>query len=103
MGSGSVLANLRLDEGEIYSLVKGQRTNTGKTKLGAMIGKNVRIGVNTSVMPGIKIGQNSFIGAGITIPEDIHDNCFVRGNGELSIEPNTKELNGNREIFKRKL
>jgi bifunctional UDP-N-acetylglucosamine pyrophosphorylase/glucosamine-1-phosphate N-acetyltransferase len=103
MGSGSVLANLRLDEGEIYSLVKGERTNTFRTKLGAMIGKSVRIGVNTSIMPGVKIGQHSCIGAGITLSQDVHDNSFVTGKMELQIQENSRVLSGNREKYRKHL
>ena len=67
MGSGTVCANLRLDEEEITSVVQGEKIGTGKNKLGAMIGDNVRIGVNTSMMPGVKISKDSFIGAGIVV------------------------------------
>lgn len=73
MGSGTVCANLRLDRGEIASIVGGNRINTRRTKLGALIGKNVRIGVNTSIMPGVKIGSDSMIGAGLVVNRDIPD------------------------------
>jgi bifunctional UDP-N-acetylglucosamine pyrophosphorylase/glucosamine-1-phosphate N-acetyltransferase len=101
MGSGSVLANLRLDEGEISSVYKGEKVSTSKTKLGAMIGKHVRIGVNTSIMPGIKIGGNSYIGAGITVAQDIPDGSFVSGKTELIIESNKKDVQSDREKFKK--
>ncbi len=71
MGSGTVCANLRLDRGEIASVVGNNRINTRRTKLGALIGKNVRIGVNTSIMPGVKIGSNSMVGAGLVVNHDI--------------------------------
>lgn len=103
MGSGSVLANLRLDEGDIYSIVKGEKTNTSRNKLGAIIGKNVRLGVNTSIMPGIKIGGGSMIGAGLTISQDIPDESYVVGRTEVSIEHNTKFISDDRDMFKKKL
>jgi len=71
MGSGTVCANLRLDRGEIASVVGDNRMNTRRTKLGALIGKNVRIGVNTSIMPGVKIGSDSMVGAGLVVNHDI--------------------------------
>ena len=71
MGSGTVCANLRLDRGEIASVVGDSRINTRRTKLGALIGKNVRIGVNTSIMPGVKIGSGSIVGAGLVVNHDI--------------------------------
>ena len=57
-------------------------------KLGAIIGDNVRVGINTSIMPGIKIGSGSFVGAGIIIAENIHEKSFVRGEVKLKISPN---------------
>ena len=52
--------------------------NSKRTKLGAIIGSHVRIGVNTSIMPGIKIGTNSMIGAGLRIDRDIPDGVCRR-------------------------
>lgn len=104
MGSGTVCANLRLDDEEISSVVKGEKIGTGKNKLGAMIGNNVRIGVNTSIMPGIKIGQNSFIGAGIVIDLDVEDGKFVfLKNGVLTTVDNTKQTAVPREEFQKGL
>lgn len=84
MGSGSVLANLRLDEGEIGE--------SGRTKIGAMIGCDVRIGVNASVMPGVKIGTNSMIGAGVVLEKDLENSSFALGKTELLIKKNTKKI-----------
>ena len=104
MGSGTVCANLRLDDGEITSMVKGDKIGTGKNKLGAMIGNNVRIGVNTSIMPGIKIGQNSFIGAGVVIDLDVEDGKFVfLKNGTLTTVDNTKQTAVSRDEFRKAL
>lgn len=104
MGSGTVCANLRLDDGEISSMVKGEKIDTGKNKLGAMIGNNVRIGVNTSIMPGIKIGQNSFIGAGIVVESDVEDGKFMfLKNGTLTTVDNTKQVAVSRDEFRKAL
>lgn len=103
MGSGTVLANLRLDEGEIASVVREERINTSRTKLGAMIGKDVRIGVNTSTMPGVKIGANSMVGAGIVIDHDVPEGSFVSQVSKITISENTRITKGNRDAFKTKL
>jgi len=95
-GAGSILANLRLDEGEVQS--------TGRRKLGAIIGSDVRVGVNTSIMPGIKIGHNTQIGAGLTISQDIPDDSFVKAEIKLHISPNKVKLDPtSREKFKSNL
>lgn len=90
MGSGAVLANLRLDDGEISSVVKGAKQQTMRSKLGAMIARGVRIGVNVSVMPGIKIGAGSFIGSGIVLDRDVPEEMYVTTKQEYVMKPNTK-------------
>ncbi|MBI2019468.1 NTP transferase domain-containing protein [Candidatus Daviesbacteria bacterium] len=66
MGSGAVLANLRLD-GKVIR-------ETERTKLGLIAGKGVRMGVNSSTMPGVKIGSNSLVGPGVVLKEDLGEN-----------------------------
>ena len=104
MGSGTVLANLRLDEKEISSEVKGEKISTHETKCGAMIGNNVRIGVNTSIMPGIKIGMNSSIGAGVILSRDVPDGirCFLKQE-QLVSKQKTEQISSDRSTFKNKL
>lgn len=104
LGSGTVLANLRLDEGEIFSVVKGERINTKRNKLGAIIAKNVGIGVNTSIMPGVKIGTNSMIGAGLVVDHDIAENSFCYGKTELVTKPNERPIAKEmRDTFRKKI
>lgn len=103
MGSGTTLANLRLDEKKISSKVKNEKIDTGKLKLGAMIGENVSIGVNTSIMPGVKIGKNSVLGVGVILHTDLGENsrCFIKQ--EHTISENTNIKIGSREVFKNKI
>lgn len=103
MGSGNVLANLRLDDGEIFSVIRKERVNTKRTKLGAIIGRHVRIGVNTSIMPGVKIGSNSMIGAGLIVDRDIPDESFVTGQTSMTVTKNTRVIKGDRASFKKNL
>lgn len=44
------------------------------------IGNNVWIGGNAIVLPGVKIGDNSVIGAGSVVNKDIPSNCVAVGN-----------------------
>lgn len=71
-GAGAVCANFRFDEKEIYSKVKKELINTGRKKLGAIIGSNVKIGVNASLMPGVKITGGSFIMPSSFVNKDYH-------------------------------
>lgn len=88
MGAGSVFANLRLDQKNIYSKIGDNKVDTGRTKLGAISGNGVQIGVNVSIMPGIKIGKNSCLGPGVILNEDLEDNTSL-----LSIQQQVKKKN----------
>jgi acetyltransferase-like isoleucine patch superfamily enzyme len=44
------------------------------------IGKNVWIGMNSIILKGVQIGDNSIIGAGSVVTTDIPPNCVARGN-----------------------
>lgn len=90
-GSGTVTGNLRLDEGEIKMNVKNEKINTKTNKFGIVTGKNIRCGINTSFMPGIKIGSDSMIGAGIVVPKDIPEYSFVKAKTEVEIRKNKSQ------------
>lgn len=102
-GAGTVIGNLRLDECEISIDCDGNKFGTGGNKFGAIIGSDVRVGVNTSFMPGVKVGKGSFVGAGIVIAKNIPKKSFVRGVFELKISENKCGVHGGREEFKKKL
>jgi len=103
LGSGAVLANLRLDEGEISSVVNGQKINTQRNKLGAIIAKNVRVGVNASIMPAVKVGSNSFIGAGVVQARDLAENSFCSAKINCEVLRNKVNTSRDREEFRRKI
>ena len=44
------------------------------------IGNNVWIGGNACIMPGVKIGDNSVIGAGSVVTKDIPEGVVAAGN-----------------------
>lgn len=51
-GAGAVCSNFRHDGGEHRMSVGGELLKTGRTKLGAVIGDHVRLGVHSVVLPG---------------------------------------------------
>lgn len=95
-GGGALCANLRLDEKNIG--------DSGRNKLGPILGDHIRIGVNTSLMPGVRIGSNTMITSGLIIAQDIDEGKFVSGKTELVITENrTKTDAASREKMKGKL
>ena len=62
LGSGTKVANLRLDKKEISVTHKGKRVVTGRRKLGVIMGDNVATGINSSINSGTIIGSETRIG-----------------------------------------
>lgn len=54
------------------------------------IEKNVWVGADCTILPGVTIGENSVIGAGSVVTKDVPDNVVVAGNPAKVI----KEING---------
>ena len=89
LGAGAIFANFRLDESVIKSTIAGKKIETGRTKLGAIVGTDTRIGANSTIMPGIKIGKNSIVGAGVILDVDLDDNKFcVLGSKKYIVKNN---------------
>ena len=77
IGAGFISANVRLDRGDVKCVVKGEKVWTGLKRLGTVIGDDTRIGVGVKIMPGVFIGNNSIIGPGSVIFENVEDNRKV--------------------------
>lgn len=75
LAAGTITANLRFDKKTISMNVKGERVDTGRQKLGAIIGDYVQTGIGTTIMPGVKIGPYNFLGPNTNITEDIPPNA----------------------------
>lgn len=89
LGAGVILANLRFDGKTIKTMVKGEKIDTQRQKFGAVLGNNVKIGVNTSLMPGVLIGSGCIIGPGETVFKNLKDNTKFFTVGMLGFEPRT--------------
>jgi bifunctional UDP-N-acetylglucosamine pyrophosphorylase/glucosamine-1-phosphate N-acetyltransferase len=55
LGAGTITANLRHDNKNVTSVVKGKLVDTGRRKLGAIIADDVHTGINTVIYQGRKI------------------------------------------------
>ncbi len=98
-GAGSVSANYRLDEGEISSVIKGEKINTQRKKLGVIVGENVRAGIHTSFAPGIKIGSGSFVSSATSVSSDVKENRYVHTKeGILEERENRANVPGTRSL-----
>ena len=78
LGAGTITANLRFDEAHVSSRIKGLVLDSGRKKLGAILGDNVRTGINVSIFPGVKIGAGAWIGPGTIVREDVLSGARMR-------------------------
>jgi UDP-N-acetylglucosamine diphosphorylase / glucose-1-phosphate thymidylyltransferase / UDP-N-acetylgalactosamine diphosphorylase / glucosamine-1-phosphate N-acetyltransferase / galactosamine-1-phosphate N-acetyltransferase len=71
--AGCTTANLRIDRGNVSSVVKGVKTNSGRDKLGAIIGEGAFLAVDVMTMPGVKVGERTQVGPGTHVHKDLQD------------------------------
>jgi bifunctional UDP-N-acetylglucosamine pyrophosphorylase/glucosamine-1-phosphate N-acetyltransferase len=85
LGAGTVMANYRFDTGTIKMMVKDQLIDTGRRKLGAILGDNVKTGIKSLFMPGVKVGVNSWVGPNFMVERDLSANtmAFFKQNCEI--------------------
>jgi bifunctional UDP-N-acetylglucosamine pyrophosphorylase/glucosamine-1-phosphate N-acetyltransferase len=86
LGAGTITANYRFDAGTIKMMVKDRLVDTGRTKLGAALGDNVKTGINALLMPGVKVGNNCWIGPNVVVYRDMPPNTAIFLKQELEEE-----------------
>ena len=59
MGAGSVTSNVKSDKTLVAVRCGAERMETGRKKVGAMLGDHVEIGCNSVLNPGTVVGRNS--------------------------------------------
>ena len=75
--AGTNIANLRFDNQSVKTKIKNQMIDSGRRKLGSIIGDSVKTGINSSFSPGVKVGHNSTIGSGVLLYDDVPSDTRV--------------------------
>jgi bifunctional UDP-N-acetylglucosamine pyrophosphorylase/glucosamine-1-phosphate N-acetyltransferase len=83
--AGCTTANLRIDRGPVSSMVKGQPIDTGRSKLGAMIGEGAFLGVDAMTMPGVKVGVDAQVGPSTNVRHDVTDRQRIYVKQEIVV------------------
>ena len=71
IAAGTNIANLRFDNRPVKTKIKDEMIDSGRRKLGSIIGDSVKTGINSSFSPGVKVGHNSTIGSGVLLYDDV--------------------------------
>ncbi|MGD6850812.1 MAG: bifunctional sugar-1-phosphate nucleotidylyltransferase/acetyltransferase [Candidatus Bathyarchaeia archaeon] len=87
LGAGTVTANLRFDDGKIKMVIKEKVVDTGRRKLGAILGDNVKTGIKALFMPGVKVGANTWVGANFMVERDLPANVVVTLKQNSEVKP----------------
>jgi bifunctional UDP-N-acetylglucosamine pyrophosphorylase/glucosamine-1-phosphate N-acetyltransferase len=77
-GAGTITANLRHDDRPVRVQVKEKLVSSGRRKLGAIIGDNVKTGIGTLLAPGVVLHQGARTGIGVVVEKDIGPGKLVR-------------------------
>jgi bifunctional UDP-N-acetylglucosamine pyrophosphorylase/glucosamine-1-phosphate N-acetyltransferase len=83
LGAGTKIANL-MHNGNVKMEIKGELVDTGRRKLGAVIGDSVKTGINTSIYPGRKLGPNSFTDVAAVVKRNLPQGHILMNSGELN-------------------
>jgi len=77
LGAGTIIANMRFDGKSVRMRVKGKTVDTEMQKMGVVIGDHAKTGVGVLLMPGVKVGCNSWIWPNIVVHKDVPSNMIV--------------------------
>ena len=66
-GAGTKVANLRFDDRPIKVSINGKIVDTGRRKLGVIMGDDVKTGINSMIDAGTIVYENAIIGPGASV------------------------------------
>ncbi len=87
LGAGTKLANLKMIPGSVRIRHGKERFETGRRKLGAIIGDKCELGCNSVTSPGSLLGPGSIVYPGISVPTGYYParTCFTPARDSVKI------------------
>jgi acetyltransferase-like isoleucine patch superfamily enzyme len=67
------------DEQEIFFGSMAKLKNQFMIEGPVVLGRNVGVGLNAVILPGVSIGENSFVAIGSVVMASFDENCFISG------------------------
>ena len=71
IGADFSTANVRLDRKPVGVVIKEREIDSGLNHLGTLVGRNTKIGIKASTMPGTVIGQNAIVGPSTVVLNNV--------------------------------
>ena len=71
MGAGTITANLRHDNANVFTEIKDELLDSERRKLGTIVAENVHTGIHTSIYPGRKLYPGTMTLPGAIVKKDV--------------------------------
>ncbi len=87
LGAGTKLANLKIIPGTVMIAIERKYHNTGRRKLGAILGDRTETGCNSVTSPGTLMKPDSIVYPGISVPGGYYpeNSCVMPSSGSIEI------------------
>lgn len=79
-GAGAHSANLRLDKALVPVRINGKTVDSGKRKLGCVIGEKTNLGCNAVISPGVLIGSKAAVYPNVFVKKNVKSGETVKTN-----------------------
>ena len=86
MGAGSITSNVKSDKSLVVIRNGEERIETGRKKIGAILGDYVEVGCNSVLNPGTIIGRNSNVYPVSCVRGVVPENSIWKNNGMVCIK-----------------
>ncbi|MHA1617188.1 MAG: sugar phosphate nucleotidyltransferase [Candidatus Njordarchaeales archaeon] len=94
IAAGTVVGNLRFDDNPPRMRIRKRREFPPRIASAAYIGDYCRTGVNSMIMPGVRIGPYSIVGPGVIVYKDVPPRKLILPKQELEIRDWGPEIYG---------
>ena len=86
MGAGSITSNVKSDKSLVVIKNGDDSLETGRKKIGAMLGDGVEIGCNSVLNPGTVVGRNSNVYPLSSVRGTVPANSIYKGKGDIVLK-----------------
>ena len=86
MGAGSITSNVKSDKTLVAVRCGAERMETGRKKVGAMLGDHVEIGCNSVLNPGTVVGRNSRVYPLSSVRGTVPSDSIYKRGGDIAAQ-----------------
>ena len=86
MGAGSITSNVKSDKQPVVVRDGAERAETGRKKVGAMLGDYVEVGCNSVLNPGTVIGRDASVYPTSCVRGVVPERCIYKAKGNIAVK-----------------